>query len=176
MFRVDLPGLLQGPNREIGEFQFLKRLSHGEMSGHIPRIAQQNMLAVLEHLEPVASQLRFAEAQLLIEIGEERQLLAALVVVILVFGGLTQHLAIDGIARVKHAAVQKQRQSVIEVALGQHLVGAFVLPSGSAALFGSQERQCNRGFLSHARRNPAENRPSQPNTPDGTSKRNASEL
>jgi len=41
------------------------------------------MLAVLEYLEPIAGQVGLAEAELLVEIGEERQLLAALVIAVL---------------------------------------------------------------------------------------------
>jgi len=58
--------------------------------------------------------------------------------------------------RVEHAAVQEQRQGVIVITLGEHLISAFVLTAAARRCSGVKSGQRDGGFSSHAWGNPGE--------------------
>src|SRR5262249_53271455 len=135
------------------------------LGAHVPGVAGEHRLAVLEHRQVVAGQDGALDAGLGGGGGQPGQPAAAQVVVGLELLGAAGGLAGDPVGRGELAAAQQQADAVVVVLVGDGLVGALELRGRDAAVLGAGRGQ-DGGVVSHEA-GPASGVPSRPPAPAG---------
>src|SRR6266511_6010568 len=100
-------------------------LGHRSLRADVPRVPRQDALAEFEHGEVIAGDHRLLDARLGRGVGQPGEPVAAQVVLVLELLGTPQRLAVNQVGRVEFAAAQEQPDAVVEVAVGNDLVGAL---------------------------------------------------
>jgi len=139
IFRLLLPGLLQGPDGHVQKSKPFGGLGHVHLRTHVPGIAHEDAFAMFEHFKVIAGMEGRFHAGADGPTRQPSQQAAAHIIAILGLLDEAQLLAIKEVARIDLAAIQEEVDAVIEISsCGEDLIGALELPHRDAALLGSE--------------------------------------
>ena len=145
---VLLPGLFENPHGDVEQTERVGGLGHVHLGAAVPGIAAKHLLAVLQHLEVITRTLGALDAGLGRRADDEGQPAAAKVILVFALFQMPQQPAVDEIGGIDLAAVHHQMNGVIEIAAGDDLLGALILPDRGAALL-RRRRWDGRAIFRH---------------------------